>query len=909
MPVNAASLLCCCCCRQRTSSKTDEDKFHIISEEQEGYPSRHGRSLLKLVEDDFNVSCTSEICDSFVQKSESIPSVEDDESTMTKIVLQTKRDVIDIGALDAETIETREHIDRARRYNLTLSHLSGSPPFHQMSSSMILGAVTSVEMALTHPPLSEQTLLRYHRIAGDLMTAFSDMKIDPVENVYVSFNDEEFDDVVEPGAYGHSSPIGARAEKSLGLLTQKFLKVLQEAKDGVVDLNVAADRLKVKQKRRIYDITNVLEGVGLIEKKSKNSVQWKGGAVGKLGELNPSATEALFNLKLELTEQERVERSLDSHIKWLKQSIKNVIEADNNSDAYYVNEKELAAYIPGSTVFAIKADTGTDLEVPFPYKSENDTTVYALLVKSEELPIDVFLVRDLAREINIDNLTMPDEDRFSKEVDPPVASPVALQRTSSISGGAISRALNGRSVSIKREPELLNQPEITPVISEPKSKPWLIRLSPPASDEMITSTFSYVDTLNCTLLVRHLPACLTDSDKMSLLSQFGACRVRVMSSDGPLKHCAFASFRSVQEARVALLQLHQLNVVGSRLVVTWARAEDRHCIPTVWESAGSSCASEELRGRLEQQLARCMVEQKCPTVSQLAYRYPRPNRLALRRISWCLEKYPEFYTQVLHLMNKLCLPCPFDDDDDQWIVADMEDDLPETELTGRCWVAEKQSIGSADRDHLKKQIRAIRSGVLPAKLAPRTVGVVPRSAATKRPALQFPIVHLRPLPADDGPTLLHCSGGFGTFGPAPLPKEKADIGGGEFSGAIKAAEPSLPLISVEEIQRNRVDQEQMKLLPAFKNYSPGERCSRLYVKNLSKRVTDAEMRRIFGNFVQNAESEHQFHVKVMQTGRLHGQAFLAFGSVEEAEAALQSCNGYILHGKPMVVAFSRSRLN
>ncbi|KAL1246284.1 RNA polymerase II-associated factor [Trichinella spiralis] len=406
---------------------------------------------------------------------------------------------------------------------------------------------------------------------------------------------------------------------------------------------------------------------------------------------------------------------------------------------------------------------------------------------------------------------------------------------------------------------------------------------------MITSTFSYVDTLNCTLLVRHLPACLTDSDKMSLLSQFGACRVRVMSSDGPLKHCAFASFRSVQEARVALLQLHQLNVVGSRLVVTWARAEDRHCIPTVWDSAGSSCASEELRGSLEQQLARCMVEQKCPTVSQLAYRYPRPNRLALRIAS----------------DEQACLPCPFDDDDDQWIVADMEDDLPETELTGRCWVAEKQSIGSADRDHLKKQIRAIRSGILPAKLAPRTVGVVPRSAATKRPALQFPTVHLRPLPADGGPTLLHCSGGFGTFGPAPLPKEKADIGGGEFSGAIKAAEPSLPLISVEEIQRNRVDQEQMKLLPAFKNYSPGERCSRLYVKNLSKRVTDAEMRRIFGNFVQNAESEHQFHVKVIQTGRLHGQAFLAFGSVEEAEAALQSCNGYILHGKPMVVAFSR----
>lgn len=30
------------------------------------------------------------------------------------------------------------------------------------------------------------------------------------------------------------------------------------------------------QKRRIYDITNVLEGIGLIEKKSKNHIRWKG---------------------------------------------------------------------------------------------------------------------------------------------------------------------------------------------------------------------------------------------------------------------------------------------------------------------------------------------------------------------------------------------------------------------------------------------------------------------------------------------------------------------------------------------------------------------------------------------------------------------------------------------------------
>lgn len=29
------------------------------------------------------------------------------------------------------------------------------------------------------------------------------------------------------------------------------------------------------QKRRIYDITNVLEGIGLIEKTAKNHIRWK----------------------------------------------------------------------------------------------------------------------------------------------------------------------------------------------------------------------------------------------------------------------------------------------------------------------------------------------------------------------------------------------------------------------------------------------------------------------------------------------------------------------------------------------------------------------------------------------------------------------------------------------------------
>jgi len=68
----------------------------------------------------------------------------------------------------------------------------------------------------------------------------------------------------------------SRYDTSLSLLTKKFVNLLETSPNGVINLNTASTRLQV-QKRRIYDITNVLEGIGLLEKKSKNNIQWKCG--------------------------------------------------------------------------------------------------------------------------------------------------------------------------------------------------------------------------------------------------------------------------------------------------------------------------------------------------------------------------------------------------------------------------------------------------------------------------------------------------------------------------------------------------------------------------------------------------------------------------------------------------------
>ena len=93
----------------------------------------------------------------------------------------------------------------------------------------------------------------------------------------------------------------------MGLLTKRFLGLLQSAENGILDLNQASVALAV-QKRRIYDITNVLEGIGLLRKISKNNIQWRG-AGGP-----PDQGDAQRDLGQQLADLEAKENQLDQLI-------------------------------------------------------------------------------------------------------------------------------------------------------------------------------------------------------------------------------------------------------------------------------------------------------------------------------------------------------------------------------------------------------------------------------------------------------------------------------------------------------------------------------------------------------------------------------------------------------------------
>uniref|UniRef100_A0A3P9ISH4 E2F transcription factor 4 n=1 Tax=Oryzias latipes TaxID=8090 RepID=A0A3P9ISH4_ORYLA len=151
----------------------------------------------------------------------------------------------------------------------------------------------------------------------------------------------------------------------------------------------AADTLAVRQKRRIYDITNVLEGIGLIEKKSKNSIQWKG--VGP-GCNTREIADKLIDLKAELDDLALREHELDQQRVWVQQSIKNVTDDSNNSPMAYVKHEDLCSVFKGDTLLAIRAPRGTQLEVPMPEAILNGQRKYQIRLKSTSGPIEVLLV-------------------------------------------------------------------------------------------------------------------------------------------------------------------------------------------------------------------------------------------------------------------------------------------------------------------------------------------------------------------------------------------------------------------------------------------------------------------------------------------------------------------------------------
>ncbi|NXW62209.1 E2F6 factor, partial [Eurystomus gularis] len=202
-----------------------------------------------------------------------------------------------------------------------------------------------------------------------------------------------------------------RFDASLVYLTRKFMDLVRTAPDGVLDLNEVATTLGVR-KRRVYDITNVLDGIHLIQKRSKNLIQWVGSNLDQVVGKAPERQ----TLKDELSDLSAMEEALDALIKDCAHQLFELTDDKENakypSYVTYQDIRSIQAF-QGQIVIAVKAPEETKLEIPIP--KDDSVEVH---VKSTKGPIDVYLCE--VEQEKSRAKTFEDTDTVTSETEPSV---------------------------------------------------------------------------------------------------------------------------------------------------------------------------------------------------------------------------------------------------------------------------------------------------------------------------------------------------------------------------------------------------------------------------------------------------------------------------------------------------------
>jgi len=224
-----------------------------------------------------------------------------------------------------------------------------------------------------------------------------------------------------------------RQENSLGELTKKFVTLIQATENCCIDLNEAVSKLKV-QKRRIYDITNVLEGkvvftnrlgIGLIEKSAKNEIKWK----GTLNIPNDSQIDyEIIRSRKELKLLQDQDREFDGSVESLQSSFNKIASGSSYNEFAFVTYDDLSRLsstpeYKAQKLIVIKAPPNTVMEVPNPEQvesyfgemkkkaEENDKGAAELLEREKEIEDKKYLLNMTSKSSEIMVYTVDNEEK------------------------------------------------------------------------------------------------------------------------------------------------------------------------------------------------------------------------------------------------------------------------------------------------------------------------------------------------------------------------------------------------------------------------------------------------------------------------------------------------------------------
>uniref|UniRef100_A0A0E0GLU1 RRM domain-containing protein n=1 Tax=Oryza nivara TaxID=4536 RepID=A0A0E0GLU1_ORYNI len=361
-----------------------------------------------------------------------------------------------------------------------------------------------------------------------------------------------------------------------------------------------------------------------------------------------------------------------------------------------------------------------------------------------------------------------------------------------------------------------------------------------------------------TLLVRHLPEAIPQEMLSRLFSHYGATSVRPCAG-GKLRNCAFVDFRDEVVASQAQSLLNRLRFLGKVLIVERANQPNS-------KNANEKQQEHEAQGAL-QVPSMNSLNQKNPISSaepiaprlgvdypfppHLEYAYPPPDGNILTNIVNALIAVPRFYTQVLHLMNKMNLPAPFrmalptPPLPSQVPAPPPPPPPPQPSAANKPHLTDLSSdeseLESSDEDVDKRKVKrtkheAIVGPAVDKSIAHEAVGVKPAALVSselqvikkKNPVLQ---INIAPKAAQKELTVQSTTD-------KELVPTAEQLQGKHF-------------VTTQDIEKEKLPPEEILSLPMFKNYTPGNPASVLYIKNLAKDVIQDDFYYVFGETAGN----------------------------------------------------------
>ena len=155
-------------------------------------------------------------------------------------------------------------------------------------------------------------------------------------------------------------------ENSLGTLTKNFINYIKKTGRKAININDLVKVLSVK-KRRIYDITNVLQGMGYIQKSGKNEILWIKKVNKKMRKKNEINKKNISNSKpkVNIEELEKKKIDLDNDIEKYKAEFNTIAQKKDFTKYGYTTLEDLRKLSINEKVdlFIIKATKGTVMNI------------------------------------------------------------------------------------------------------------------------------------------------------------------------------------------------------------------------------------------------------------------------------------------------------------------------------------------------------------------------------------------------------------------------------------------------------------------------------------------------------------------------------------------------------------------